>query len=61
VGPQGVIVIVESEHLCMKMRGVSKQHADMVTTAYRGCFAEASAARSDVINMMLQPGRGAGR
>jgi GTP cyclohydrolase I len=56
-----VIVIVESEHLCMKMRGVSKQHADMVTTAYRGCFAEASAARSDVINMMLQPGRGAGR
>lgn len=53
VQPQGVIVILESEHLCMKMRGVEKQHADMVTAAYRGCFAEASTARSDVISMML--------
>ena len=34
-GARGVAVMVESEHLCMKIRGVGK-HADMVTTAVRG-------------------------
>lgn len=58
VQPQGVIVILESEHLCMKMRGVEKQHADMVTAAYRGCFTDGSAARSDVISMMLRKSAG---
>jgi len=54
VTPQGVAVIIEAEHLCMKMRGVGKQSSDMVTTAYRGSFTEATAARTDVINMMLR-------
>ncbi len=54
VTPQGVAVIIEAEHLCMKMRGVGKQSSDMVTMAYRGSFTEATAARTDVINMMLR-------
>lgn len=57
VTPQGVAVIIEAEHLCMKMRGVGKQGSDMVTTAYRGCFKDATPARTDVLNMMLRKQR----
>lgn len=38
--PQGVIVICEAEHLCMKMRGVKNPCADTVTSAVRGAFQE---------------------
>lgn len=36
--PQGVIVVVEAEHLCMKMRGIKNPCADTVTSAVRGIF-----------------------
>lgn len=38
--PQGVIVVCEAEHLCMKMRGVKNPCADTVTSAVRGAFKE---------------------
>jgi len=34
--PQGVIVVVEGEHLCMAMRGVKKPGHKTVTSAIRG-------------------------
>lgn len=37
---RGVMVICEAEHLCMKMRGVEKQHSSTVTTEYCGQFEE---------------------
>lgn len=37
-GAKGVIVECSGEHLCMKMRGVEKQHAATVTTHYNGIF-----------------------
>lgn len=37
---QGVIVVVESRHLCMQMRGVEKQGAVTTTNSYTGVFEE---------------------
>ncbi len=36
--PRGVAVYVEAEHMCMSMRGVSKQGASTVTTRFTGVF-----------------------
>ncbi len=36
--PQGVIVAVDGEHMCSKMRGVEKCHSGMTTTAALGNF-----------------------
>lgn len=36
--PQGVMVMVEAEHMCMTMRGVSKPGSRTMTMAARGCF-----------------------
>ncbi len=36
VEPQGAIVVIEAEHLCMTMRGVRKPGAKTITSAIRG-------------------------
>lgn len=50
--PQGVIVVVEAEHMCMTMRGVKKPGAMTITTAVRGVFATDSAARAEAISLI---------
>jgi GTP cyclohydrolase I len=36
--PRGAACIIEAVHLCMRMRGCSKQHSTMITSSMRGTF-----------------------
>ena len=38
--PEGAMVVLEAEHMCMTMRGVKKPGAQTVTCVTRGSFAE---------------------
>ena len=51
--PQGVIVIVEAEHLCMSMRGVRKAGALTTTSAVRGIFHTDPATRAEAMGLIL--------
>jgi len=51
-GAAGAAVIVEGEHYCMKMRGINKSGAAMLTSAFRGCFADDAQRRGDLMNML---------
>ncbi len=50
--PQGVLVCVEAEHLCMTMRGVSKPGAKCVTSAVRGSFRENPRTRAEALSLL---------
>ena len=50
---EGVMVVVEGEHMCMTMRGVKKPGTKTVTTSYRGIFKEDATLRREVM-MLLQ-------
>ena len=54
---KGAVVVVEAEHMCMKMRGVQKPNGVMVTSAVRGVFKENAAARSEVMSLINNPRR----
>ncbi|WP_309130577.1 GTP cyclohydrolase I FolE [Brevibacterium sp.] len=51
--PQGVIVVVEAEHLCMSMRGVRKPGASTITSAVRGQLRE-PASRAEAMSLILR-------
>ncbi|SFE75452.1 GTP cyclohydrolase I [Paenibacillus catalpae] len=51
--PQGVMVVVEGEHLCMCARGVKKPGSKTVTSAVRGVFSD-SALRSEFLALLKQ-------
>lgn len=53
--PQGAIVIIEAEHLCMSMRGVRKPGARTVTSCVRGRFREDPKSRAEVMDLILKP------
>jgi GTP cyclohydrolase I len=59
--PRGVVVIVEAEHMCMKMRGVNKAHSAMMTTAYRGELKDNADMRYEVQSLILQSRQAAGQ
>ena len=51
--PQGVTVILEAEHMCMTMRGVSKPGCSTVTSAMRGVMNNA-ATRSEMMALVMR-------
>ncbi|KAM0721319.1 hypothetical protein Q7P37_003023 [Cladosporium fusiforme] len=56
IKPHGVIVTVESSHLCMVMRGVQQTSATSVTSCALGCF-ETEAERSAEFLQLLRVNR----
>jgi GTP cyclohydrolase I len=51
--PQGVIVVVQAEHLCMAMRGIRKPGSITMTSAVRGIFQSDARTRSEALGLIL--------
>lgn len=49
---QGVMVVIEAEHMCMTMRGVRKPGTRTLTTTYRGVFEENYELRKEVLALI---------
>lgn len=52
IDPQGVGVVVEAEHLCMRMRGVEKQNSVVVTSCMLGTFRDRQETREEFTTLI---------
>lgn len=52
LAPQGVMVVVEAEHMCMTMRGVKKPGSQTVSVATRGVFEDNEALQNRFFQML---------
>ncbi len=50
--PQGALVVIEAEHLCMTMRGVRKPGAKTITSAVRGVMLN-PATRAEAMSLIM--------
>jgi GTP cyclohydrolase IA len=52
IEPLGVAVVLEAEHLCMRMRGVEKQNSYVTTSAMLGVFRTHVETRQEFMNLL---------
>ncbi len=52
LAPQGVMVMLEAEHMCMTMRGIKKPGSKTVSIATRGVFTDNSALQNQFFQMV---------
>ena len=52
IEPEGVGVVVEAQHLCMRMRGVEKQNSKMITSSMLGSFRKETATRMEFLSLV---------
>jgi GTP cyclohydrolase I len=50
--PQGVGVVLQAEHLCMRMRGVEKQNSIVVTSTMLGVFRSRQETRQEFMSLV---------
>jgi GTP cyclohydrolase I len=55
--PLGVAVVLEAEHLCMRMRGVEKQNSWVMTSAMLGVFRTHFETRQEFMNLLRGNGK----
>jgi GTP cyclohydrolase I len=52
----GVAVVLEAEHLCMRMRGVEKQNSYVLTSSLLGAFRTRQETRAEFMNLIGRKG-----
>jgi GTP cyclohydrolase IA len=52
IDPLGVAVVLEAEHLCMRMRGVEKQNSFVTTSAMLGVFRTNTETRQEFMQLL---------
>lgn len=52
--PLGVGVVIEAQHLCMMMRGVSKQNSVMISSAVAGLFKKDQKTREEFLSFVMR-------
>jgi len=57
IDPLGVAVVLEAEHMCMRMRGIEKQNSFVTTSAMLGVFRTNIETRQEFINLLRQGSR----
>ena len=55
LNPEGVLVLIQAEHLCMSMRGVRAPGSRVVTSAVRGVCLGNAATRAEVLALIEAP------
>ncbi len=52
LNPLGAACIIEAVHMCMRMRGVSKQESIMSTSSLKGAFFKNASARTELMQLI---------
>ena len=52
LNPLGAGVVIEAEHLCMRMRGVEKQNSLIITSSLQGAFRTRQETRAEFMNLI---------
>ena len=52
--PQGVMVVIECEHLCMSMRGIRKPGSKTTTSAVRGSLRSSPETRAEALSLIRE-------
>ena len=50
--PQGAMVMIEAEHMCMTMRGIKKPGSKTITTVAKGIYKEDREERKEILSLM---------